>query len=182
VTEADLIEQSRRGHPDAWEALTRTHQETVFRLAYLLLGDPDDAQDVTQDTFVRAYFALNRFAATRPLRPWLLRIASNLARNRRRSLGRYFAQLQRFAREPQPEVAPVGSDDSESLRQAVRRLRPEFQQVIYLRFFLSLSEAEMADTLGVAAGTVKSRLHRALSALRAVILRDYPHLEGTFET
>jgi RNA polymerase sigma factor (sigma-70 family) len=181
VTETDLIHRSRRGDPDAWETLTRLHQETVFRLAYLLLGDPDDAQDVAQEAFVRAYYALKRFDPQRPLRPWLLRIASNLARNRRRSLGRYFAHLTRFAREPQAAAPAVPHDDSQTLWQAVRRLKPGFQQVLYMRFFLDMSEAEMAGSLEVAAGTVKSRLHRALSALRDLIARDYPHLQETFE-
>ncbi len=181
MTETDLINQSRRGDPDAWEALTRAHQETVFRLAYLLLGDPDDAEDVAQETFVRAYFALKRFDTSRPLRPWLLRIASNLARNRSRSVGRYFAHLNRFAREPHDSGTPVALDDSQSLWQAVQRLKPDFQQAIYMRYFLDMSESEMAQALSVAAGTVKSRLHRALTALGAVIARDYPHLQGTFE-
>lgn len=180
MTEADLIHQSRRGDPGAWEALTRLHQEPVFRLAYLLLGDPDDAQDVAQEAFVRAYYALKRFDASRPLRPWLLRIASNLARNRRRSIGRYFAHLNRFAREAQENGTAIAQDDSQTLWLAVRRLKPDFQQVLYMRYFLDMSEAEMAETLNIANGTVKSRLHRALTALRAVIARDYPHLQDTF--
>jgi RNA polymerase sigma-70 factor (ECF subfamily) len=181
VTETDLIHQSRRGDPDAWQALTRLHQETVFRLAYLLLGDPDDAEDVAQEAFVRAYYALKRFDPDRPLRPWLLRIASNLARNRRRSIGRYFAHLTRFAREPQDDGPAVPQDDSQSLWQAVRRLKPDYQQVLYLRYFLDMGESEMAGTLNVAPGTVKSRLHRALTALREVIARDFPQLQDTFE-
>ena len=74
----------------------REHQQAVFRLAYLLLGDADEAEDVAQETFIRAYRALERFDASRPLRPWLLRIASNLASNQRRSIGRYFGALQRL--------------------------------------------------------------------------------------
>ena len=181
VTETDLIVQSRRGDPDAWEALTRVHQEAVFRLAYLLLGDPDDAEDIAQETFVRAYYALRRFDTARPLRPWLLRIASNLARNRRRSFGRYFAQLNRFAREPVADRPALAGDDSESLSEAVRRLSTDYQQVIYMRYFLEMSEADMAEALAVAAGTVKSRLHRALAALRDLIAREYPHLQGSLE-
>lgn len=181
MTETDLIDQSRRGSPDAWEALTRLHQEAVFRLAYLLLGDPDDAEDVAQETFVRAYYALDRFDVTRPLRPWLLRIASNLARNRRRSIGRYFAQLNRFAREPEAPAQTVARDDSHTLWLAIQRLNEDFRQAIYMRYFLDMTETEMAQSLGVAPGTVKSRLHRAVTALRKVIAQDFPHLQETFE-
>ena len=181
MTETDLIVQSRRGDPDAWEALTRVHQEAVFRLAYLLLGDPDDAEDVAQEAFVRAYYALRRFDTARPLRPWLLRIASNLARNRGRSIGRYFAQLNRFARVSSTDAPALAEEDSESLWVAVRRLTTDYQQVIYMRYFLEMSESEMAEALAVAPGTVKSRLHRALAALRELIAREYPHLQGSPE-
>ncbi len=181
MTETDLILQARRGDTEAWEALTRLHQEPVFRLAYLLLGDPDDAQDITQETFLRAYYALKRFDPGRPLRPWLLSIASNLSSNSRRSLGRYFAALQRFAHESHPDdAASVPQDDAQALWAAVRRLKPPFQQVIYLRYFLEMSEADTAVTLSIPTGTVKSRQHRALDALRQLIARDYPSLKESF--
>jgi RNA polymerase sigma-70 factor (ECF subfamily) len=177
VTETDLISRARRGDTAAWEALTRLHQEPVFRFAYLLLGDADEAEDVVQDTFIRAFYALRRFDDARPLRPWLMSIAANQSRNRRRALGRQLAAMMRWGRQ-QPSSYPLPiRDDSQLLWAAIRRLKPQFQAPIYLRFFLGMSEAEMGETLGVAAGTVKSRLHRALEALRAVIERDFPELK-----
>lgn len=92
MTDAELVNATRAGDEAAWETLLRAYQPAVFRLAYLLLGDADD---VAQETFLRAQKALPRFDIERPLRPWLFRIAANLARNKRRSLGRYFAALQR---------------------------------------------------------------------------------------
>jgi RNA polymerase sigma-70 factor (ECF subfamily) len=181
VTEDQLIREARAGDGDAWEALTRQHQEPVFRLAYLLLGDPDDAQDVTQDAFVRAYYQLSRFRDGLPLRPWLMRIASRLAHNRHRSARRYVQALGRLAQEPQddPRESPSRSEADELWR-AVRRLRPAFQEVIYMRYFLELSEDEAAAALDVPAGTVKSRLHRALQELRKVIAREHPDLMESF--
>jgi RNA polymerase sigma-70 factor (ECF subfamily) len=176
VTETDLIRSARQGDTAAWEALTRLHQEPVFRFAYLLLGDPDDAQDAAQETFIRAFYALGRFDDSRPLRPWLMSIAAHQASNRRRSLGRYFAALTRFSREAELTDPEPAGDESGLLWQAVRQLKPDFQRAIYLRYFLDLPEADMAAALGVAPGTVKSRLHRALEALRAVIDRDFPEL------
>ena len=79
------IESARQGDETAWVELVRLHQEAVFRLAYLFLGDPDEAEDAAQETFIRAYRALGRFDTSRPLRPWLLQIVANLTRNRRRS-------------------------------------------------------------------------------------------------
>jgi RNA polymerase sigma-70 factor (ECF subfamily) len=184
VTETQQIHLALQGNHAAWEALMRTHQEPVFRLAYLLLGDPDEAEDITQETFVRAYRALKGFDAKRPLQPWLLRIASNLAHNRHRSVGRYLAALTRFARQDpdairQTTIKP--KDDSQALWQAVKQLAKPFQEAIYLRYFLDMSENEMADTLHVPTGTVKSRLHRALSKLRGIVERDYPELKEILE-
>lgn len=187
MLEPDLIASAQQGEPAGWEALVHQHQAAVFRLAYLLLGDADDAEDVAQEAFIRAYRALERFDSTRPLRPWLLRITTNLARNRRRSVGRYLAALQRTLR-AEPELAAASSGvhvehaslqqvDAQLLWQAVRRLSAADQEVIYLRFFLELPEAEMAAALAVAPGTVKSRLHRALQRLRAVVETDFPSLQ-----
>ncbi|MEZ4737214.1 MAG: RNA polymerase sigma factor [Caldilineaceae bacterium] len=86
----------RGGNEATWAALVQAHQAAVFRLAYLLLGDADEAEDVAQEAFIRAFYALARFDPARPLRPWLLQIARNLAYNRRRSLRRYLAALGRW--------------------------------------------------------------------------------------
>ena len=178
--DAELIRLARRDDPVAWEALMRLHQEPIFRLAYLILGDAAEAEDAAQETFIRAYRALDRFDEIRPLRPWLLSIAANLARNRRRSVGRYWAALQRaFQANPEPYHAPserTAAADARRLREAVTRLRPDGQDIVYLRYFLGLSEAETAAALGIPAGTAKSRLNRALAHLRRVIEADYPDL------
>jgi len=185
LIEPDLIARARQGDEASWETLVRQHQEAAFRLAYLLVGDADEAEDVAQEAFIRAYRALERFDAARPFRPWLLSIAANLARNRRRSVGRYWAALNRLLRaEPEritnapDRVAQLSAQqmEAQALWQAVRRLDEPDQQVIYLRYFLEMSEAEAAGTLRIPPGTVKSRLHRALKRLRVVIEREFPFL------
>lgn len=181
MDESGLISRAQQGDAAAWEQVVRQHQESVFRLAYLLLGDADDAEDVAQETFIRAFGALDRFDTSRPLRPWLLRIAANLARNRRRAIGRYLAAARRmFQSTPETIVNIEGQSaqnwESQMLWQAVRCLSSVDQQIIYLRYFLDLSEAEMATTLNIASGTVKSRLHRAMQRLRAVVEREFPGL------
>jgi RNA polymerase sigma-70 factor (ECF subfamily) len=189
LTEAEQVLLSRQGDVSAWEGVVSNHQQAVFRLAYLLLGDPDDAEDVTQEAFIRAYYALGRFDVQRPIRPWLLSIAANLARNRRRSIGRYLGFLQRLGREEPQSAAPAQADlgrvsnrdEAQLLWQAVRRLSASDQEIIYLRYFLDMPEAEMSATLSVAAGTVKSRLHRALGRLKQVIQQGFPDLHEGFE-
>jgi RNA polymerase sigma-70 factor (ECF subfamily) len=181
LIEADLVRQARTGSDAAWEALIQQHQEAVFRLAYLLTGDATDAEDVAQEAFIRAFHALDRFDSARPWRPWVLSIAANLARNRRRAIGRYLANLSRFARmNPEPVLNPEGQvaeqHRARTLWQAVRRLELPDQEVIYLRYFLELPVEETAAVLQVAEGTIKSRLHRALNRLRAVVEAEFPQL------
>lgn len=183
MDEAELIGRARQGDGEAWYRLVGVHQEAVFRLAYLLLRDASDAEDVAQEVFVRAFRALGTFDAERPLRPWLLRIASNLAHNRRRSLGRYLEALKRLYSAPETTTSSASPAEglakrweAETLWSAIKHLKPAEQEVVYLRYFLELSEAEMATAMNVAPGTVKSRLHRALSRLRLVVDQEYPAL------
>ena len=178
MDESTLVRHAASGDASAWEPLVQTHQQAVFRLAYLLLGDPDDAEDIAQETFLRAWNHLKRFDQTRPLKPWLLSITANLSRNRRRSAGRYLAALTRaFRDEPVPASVEDKSAqymEAKDLWKAVQNLREPDQQVVYLRYFMDLSVAETADVLQVAEGTVKSRLSRALEKLRAIIKQEFP--------
>jgi RNA polymerase sigma-70 factor (ECF subfamily) len=179
-SDVELVRRARSGEDLAWESIVEAHRESVFRLAYLLVGDPAEAEDVAQETLIRAMRNLRRFDEGRPLRPWLLRITSNLARNRRRSIRRYWRALQRAARmEPEPrDRDPSTKDDSRLLWQAIRSLRYDDQQILYLRYFLAMSEQETASALELPQGTVKSRLHRALKRLRQVVARDFPELRS----
>ncbi len=180
MDETTLVRRAVKGDAAAWEPLVLAHQQAVFRLAYLLLGDADDAEDIAQETFLRAWKALKRFDATRPLRPWLLSIAANLSRNRRRSAGRYLAALTRAFRE-QPKETPLDeasaqNTDANNLWKAIQHLDLPDQQIVYLRYFLDLPVSETAEVLQIAEGTVKSRLSRALEKLRKVIHQDFPVL------
>jgi RNA polymerase sigma factor (sigma-70 family) len=180
VSETEQIAQAKRGDDAAWVALVRQHQEAVFRLAYLLLGDADDAKDMAQEVFVRAWRGLDRFDTARPLRPWLLEITRNQCSNWRRSVRRYLAALGRWGATNPRNIDPgehfTRVWQATALWQAVRRLRLRDQEVIYLRCFLELSVEETAATLQVAPGTVKSRLARALARLRSLVERDLPDL------
>ena len=162
MDEIILVQRASHGDLAAWEALMTAQQESIFRLAYLLLGDPDEAEDVAQETFVPAWTRLDRFDTALPLRPWLLRIAVNLARNQQRSAGRYLTALVRAFRTEQPvptvEETSAERQDAQQLWSAVRRLPLPDQQVIFLRYFLDLPVSETAQAMQVAEGTMKSRL------------------------
>lgn len=169
------VARARAKDEAAWEQIMRRYQQPVFRLAYLILSDAADAEEVAQDVFVRAYLSLARFDEARPLQPWLLQITRNLAHNKQRSLSRYWASVQRWWQaNPDTGVSLHERPEAQLLWQAVRRLRPSAQEIIYLRYFLELTEMETAVALHVKPGTVKSRLHRALKQLQKVIEQDFP--------
>ena len=180
--EGALIERARHGDHEAYAALVQMHQDVVFRTAYLITRSAADAEDVTQEAFIKAFRALSGFREGAPFRPWILRIAANEARNRRRSIGRRMevsadarVELDEGlgpAREPAdpgatPEEVALAGEQREILLAALGRLDEDDRLVIAYRYFFDLSEAEMADALEVPRGTVKSRLSRAMARLRA---------------
>ena len=175
LPESELLDRARFGDGDAYAELVRAHEQVAFRTAVLICQDAGDAEEATQDAFVKAHRALGRFKAGEPVRPWLLAIVANEARNRRRSAGRRAAVTLRAAaedREPErgwgasPEMAALAQERRTQLLSALAKLRDDDRLVVGCRYLLDFSEAETAAALGVRPGTVKSRLSRALDRLR----------------
>jgi RNA polymerase sigma-70 factor (ECF subfamily) len=171
--DATLISRTREGDVAAYERLVERYQDGAVRVAYVLCG-PDDATDVAQEAFVKAWRALGRFRDGAPFRPWLLRIVANEARNARRAAGRR-ARLAVRASEDRPsggaapstEEAVLAAQRRQVVLAALEGLPDTDRDVISCRYFAGLSEAETAAVLGCRAGTVKSRLSRARARLRA---------------
>lgn len=169
----DLVLRAQRGDERAFETLVQGHWETAFRLAYVITRNTADAEDVTQEAFVKAWRALGRFRSARPMRPWLLRIVANEARNRRRSTARR-TQLALRARAshvsgdaaPSPEQFAVAADERARLLDGLEQLPEHARLVLACRYLLDLSEEDTAAALGVRRGTVKSRTARAFDRLR----------------
>jgi RNA polymerase sigma-70 factor (ECF subfamily) len=148
----------------------------AFRTAYLITREAAEAEDAAQEAFVKAYYALPRFRAGAPFRPWLLRIVANEARNRRVAASRRSTLALRVAETapmfdpaPAPEAVALAGERRAALLQALDGLREEDRLIIAYRYFLDLAETEMAEMLGCPRGTVKSRLSRALARLRTVL-------------
>jgi RNA polymerase sigma-70 factor (ECF subfamily) len=163
--------RAQRGDAHAYEDLVRPHQEMAFRVAYVIVRNPSDAEDATQDALVKAWRALGRFRPDEPLRPWLLRIVANEARNRRRSAGRRERLVLRAAASsgeaaPSPEDAVVDEAQRADLLRALDELPDPAREVLAYRYLLELTEEETAAALDVAVGTVKSRTSRALDRLK----------------
>jgi RNA polymerase sigma factor (sigma-70 family) len=174
-SEQHLLACARDGDLRAYEELVRRHQQRAFRTALVLTGSAADAEDVVQEAFIRAWSALNRFRDGAPFAPWLLTIVARQAGTQRRSASRRRAWTERAALDerwvpagvPEPTSAAVlDRERRAALIAALVRLPHDHRVVIELRHLVGLSEQETAAALGCRPGTVKSRLSRALAALR----------------
>jgi RNA polymerase sigma-70 factor (ECF subfamily) len=169
-----LVERALLGDGRAYDELYRRHRDRVARVAYLLLGDPDQAQDAAQEAFLIGWRDLRRLRDPARFRPWVTGVAVNLCRRRHRASAR--AQ-QALDRHPGDGGTPADEGDTAAVRLAVRAaveaLPRRMREVVVLRFYCGFWEAEIAEALGIARGTVKSRLGRARSRLaedlRAVV-------------
>jgi RNA polymerase sigma factor (sigma-70 family) len=173
--ESRLFARAQRGDEAAYEEIVQRYQQVAFRTAYLITGSAAEAEDAAQEAFVKAHAALGRFRVGANPRPWLLRIVANEARNRVRASSRRHAVELRVAEAfrpgdaaPSPEAVAVAAESARRLLDKIRALSDEDRLVIASRYLLELDVAETAAALGIAEGTVKSRLSRALGRLRAL--------------
>lgn len=166
-----LIERTLQGELSAFEELVERHRDIVFRVAARIVG-PDDAQDVSQDTFLRAFHRLDQYRGTAAFRTWLLQITQNTALNarawsRRRPTESADESFEMPDRDPvrQPATELERRERQQRLELKLRALRPEYRGLLVLRDLEGLSYNELADALEMPLGSVKGRLHRARSEL-----------------
>ncbi|AHW63754.1 ECF-family sigma factor E [Corynebacterium glyciniphilum AJ 3170] len=161
----------------SWSELVEEHADSVYRLAYRLSGDRQDAEDLTQDTFMRAFRSLKSY---RPgtFSGWLHRITTNLFLDmvRHRGTIRMEALPEDYDRVEGTRVGPERAFEMNNLDPALEKalddLSPEFRVAVILCDGLDMTYEEIADTLGLKMGTVRSRIHRARSQLRASLARS----------
>lgn len=178
--ERELIRKCQRGEHRFFEPLVRAYEVAGLRLAVAMLGNIEDAEDVLQEAFLKAYSSLARFDPRRPFGPWFFQILRNQCRDLLRR------QKARFARESLEEVpADHAASDALSDPERVRRrnaarellwrglgeISPDHREVIVLKELHGFRYGEIAETLGVPEGTVASRLFNARRALRDAIIR-----------
>lgn len=185
LDELALVERARTGDVNAYEALVQQYQQLAYRVAYQVTRDAADAEDAAQEAFVNAYYALGRFRPGAPFKPWLCRIVANEARNRRMAAHRRTTLTERAQRAqasgeaaPSPEAAAEADEFRATLIETLGRLRDDDRLILSYRLFFDFSEAEMAEALKVPKGTVKSRLSRALTRLRAALPADFQLASG----
>jgi len=169
----------------SWEEIVRDHSPRVFRLAYRLTGDRHDAEDLTQDVFVRVFRSLDRYEPGN-FEGWLHRITTNLfldsARRKKRirmdAMGDDDGQVAGSV-EAQPERGFEHGNLDLDVRRALDALPPDYRAAVVLCDIEGLSYEEIAVTLGVKLGTVRSRIHRARSQLRASLAHRRAALEDS---
>lgn len=178
LDEDRLVRRARAGDAEAYGELAAPHCGSALRVATVVLGTAEGADDVVQQAMERAWRSLGRFQPGRAFRPWLLRIVANTARNDRRSRGRRAHLAVRAAHAAardavvSPEDVVVSELERRRVVAALNRLRAGDRLVVALRHFEQLSEREMAEVLDRPVGTVKSRLARAMGRLRTELERD----------
>jgi RNA polymerase sigma-70 factor (ECF subfamily) len=172
-TESDesLIERTLLGDLAAFEHLVQRHRDIVFRVAVRIVG-PDDAEDVTQDAFLRAFHRLHQYRGASAFRTWLLQITQNtalnaLTRTRRRPIATADDAPEARDHDPvrQPAMELERRERQQRLELKLRTLRPEYRSLLVLRDLEGLSYNEISDVLDMPLGSVKGRLHRARSEL-----------------
>ena len=166
--------------PPSWDDIVRTHSQRVYRLAYRLTGNQHDAEDLTQEVFIRVFRSLSSYQPG-TFEGWLHRITTNLfldmvrrrARIRFDSLGED-ADDRLPGREPSPERIFADSHMDADIEAALAALAPEFRAAVVLCDIEGLSYEEITTTLDVKLGTVRSRIHRGRSQLRAALEHRAP--------
>jgi len=183
-SEDQFIERLRRGEAAAFERLVAEQSGDVYALLYRLTADPEEARDLTQETFLRAFQSISRFRGDANLKTWVYRIAVNQARNRWRWWRRRKREMTVSLdatddRHEQPLAATLRNDDAidpeqetlarereGQLREALLGLRQSYREAVILRDVEGFSYEEIADTLQISIGTVKSRISRGRLELR----------------
>lgn len=171
ATDGDLISRHLAGDPRAFTELMERHQRRVYNLAYRMLGNAPDAADAAQEVFLTCLRKLSGFRGDAAFSTWLYRVALNVCHDALRKRGRELL----FEEPPEAPLAAAAPDPADAaaaaadVQRALMRVPEEFRTVLILHDVQDLPYEEIAETVGVPLGTVKSRLHRARAALGRVL-------------
>ena len=174
LSDSELITRVREGRTRDYQALVKRYQESVFALAYRMLGRREEAEDATQDAFIRAYRSLDAHVPGAEFWPWLRRIAINCCLGR---LSREFPieEIEEIAQDPfvdSVETQVFKACRMELVRKAISGLPENYRTTVVLRYQEDLSVAEIGQMLNESPGTIRVRLHRALKMLADRLVID----------
>lgn len=175
--ELALVRKAKRGDRDAFSRLVRLNQKRIYRLVYRFCRDHDTADELAQETFVKAYMSLDTFREEYRFASWISTIATNLAinhlRRQKRQVSTVDYPIEEIIADSNPGADPSRSltdkETMEKLEEEVEKLPPEYKAAFILRVHEGLSYEEIAGKLGIEIGTVMSRLFRARSRLKKAL-------------
>jgi RNA polymerase sigma-70 factor (ECF subfamily) len=171
--EADLISACQAGLPGAFDVIVERHRRSVYQLCYRFVGNHEDASDLTQDVFLRAFRGLRTFKGQSALGTWLYRIAVNVCLNRvslKTPINEPIDQEQHVDdRTESPSDRILRGERAAQVRSAIQRLPPKQRAALILRMYHEMSHREIADTLGSSVGAVKANVFHALQNLKKLL-------------
>lgn len=169
--EPEVLSRVQKGNPEAFTQLVETYQRPVYNLCYRMLGDPDEAEDAAQETFMRVYEGIKRYDQQRPFSTWLLSIAAHYCIDQLRKRRMTFLSMDALPHLDPPDQSP-GPETAFHLREAqgrveslLKTLNPQDRAAVIMYYWYDFSYEEIAKTLSFTISAVKSRLHRARLAL-----------------
>ncbi len=170
------VAQARQGNQEAFAKLVEAYQVPVYNLAYRMLGSTAEAEDATQETFLRVYTRFDTYDPTRKLSSWILSIASHhcvdrLRRRRESTVSMEEIMAWRWVpdEKPRPEERVVTREKSREMRRILDALPAQYRLVIVLRYWYDMSYEEIADVTESTVSAVKSRLHRARQVVASML-------------
>ncbi len=182
--EAKWLELALHGDEDAFCRLMELYQKPVFNLCYRMTGDPQEAEDAAQETFLRAYQNLKRYDPQRSFATWLLSIAAHYCIDQIRRRKALVTPLDALPEEtipdadPGPEKQASRLEEQRMLRSMLNQLGPQDRAAVVLRYWYDLSDEEIGQSLSLTVSAVKSRLHRARRELARLWLEKQPQPVG----
>ncbi len=174
----DLILRARRGEAEAFGELVRAYQAGVFNVCYRMMGERREAEDMAQESFIRAYERIDTFDAERPFGPWMRRVAANVCLNHLTARKPEAAELdeERDADSaPLPESGREAREEAERVRAALKGLPSHYRAVVELRHYQEMSYEEIAAELNIPLSDVKSHLFRARKILAETLSHEPSH-------
>jgi len=176
MTDAELVVRTRAGDPDAFDILVSRYYNACWRFAYHMLGERADAEDVVQDSFLRAYLAIGRYDERDQFRGWLFRILTNQCRNAQTSRGR---RTRRFVQDeialesaPAPPSGLAPGVEDAVLLHALNQLDPLQREALLLKYAEGLEYGEMSAMTGAGESALKMRVKRGSERLRVLLGRS----------
>ncbi len=183
LSERELLERAQMGDHQAFASIVQSYQRPVYNLCYRMLGDPEEAEDATQETFMRAYTHLEKYDPNRKFINWVFTIASNHCVDRLRKRKLVVSSL-----EDHPYVEHIPTPDSnnphhlaeqreraDEIQRWIDQLPPEYRTPIVLLYWYNYSYEEIAEIMRLSVPAVKSRLHRARKRIAAMIQQSRSH-------